>query len=234
MLEREPDLTNSPVQPIPRWGPAGNSILRAHLGTTDYQQPPLPAAEGANALAYRTNEDVWRAIIGERVISGQEITLEGFDVLDWFPRAPGYLGGPPFPQSFSEISRSFESGGDQKEERRRKKIYNELRCNFPVCEVMPSLIAGQHNEARVWIEFHETEGDKKNERPLEVTWSAGDKHQVITVQRDTDPRFCATFHYHGPMLVQAKLSFPDGVAFGYVYVRMPTVYHRPDRGAIDL
>jgi hypothetical protein len=32
-------------------------------------------------------------------------------------------------------------------------------------------------------------------------------------------------HYYGPMLVQAKLEFPDKqVAYGYVYARMPTAY----------
>jgi hypothetical protein len=85
------------VQPIPRWGSAGNSILRAHLGTIEYQQAPLPEATAGNTLSYRTNEKVWRDVIGEAIIAGQEITLEGFDILDWFPRAPGlyYTQGAP-------------------------------------------------------------------------------------------------------------------------------------------
>ncbi|MEH2569079.1 hypothetical protein V1289_008706 [Bradyrhizobium sp. AZCC 2289] len=146
-----------------------------------------------------------------------------------------YLGGPSFPQSIATELREFETATDKQDEHRRRKLYNQLRYNLPVCEVMPSLISGQHNEARVWIEFHESTRDKKKDRPLAVTWSAGESNAVITVQGDKDHRFCATFHYYGPMLVQAKLSFSDGdVAYGYVYVRMPTVYRRPDHPPIDL
>jgi 3',5'-cyclic AMP phosphodiesterase CpdA len=146
-----------------------------------------------------------------------------------------YLGGPPTPQSFRAECRKFDSTEDGKDEARRYNNYINLRFNLPVCEVMPSLIPGQHNEVRLWIELHKSSRNKKEERPLEVTWSAGENHEVVTIQGNKDPRFCATLHYYGPMLVQAKLRFRGGhVAYGYVYARMPTIYPRPDRPAIDL
>ena len=103
-----------------------------------------------------------------------------------------------------------------------------------VCEVMPSLIPGQHNEVRLWIEAHRPEFQTEVQKPIEVSWSAGKYFEVITVRREDDPRFCATLDYYGPMLVQAKLLFPDGyIDHDYVYARMPTTYHRPD-AAIDI
>jgi TIR domain len=82
------------TQPI---GSGGRSILRAHFGTVDYRQAPPPAPESENVAEYRANEAVWRDIISERIIVGQKIKLEAFDVLDWFPRAPGLYHTPDAP-----------------------------------------------------------------------------------------------------------------------------------------
>jgi len=156
----------------------------------------------------------------------------------WLPRLIDdrpYLGGPNAPQTIAAKDREFDSKVDKKDEAQRNKRYTDLRYNLPVCEVMPSLIPGQHNEVRLWIEFHVSQWNPKEQKPVEVTWSAGKRHPVVTVPFKADPRFCATLHYYGPMLVQAKMRFRDGhVAYGYVYVRMPTIYPRPDSAAIDL
>ena len=39
-----------------------------------------------------------------------------------------------------------------------------------VCEVMPSLIPGQHNEVRLWIEAHRPEFQTEVQKPIEVSW----------------------------------------------------------------
>jgi hypothetical protein len=140
----------------------------------------------------------------------------------WMPRLIDdrqYLGGPRSPQSYKAVDQEFIPEKEKEEERRRSQQYSELRFHLPVCDVMPSLIAGQHNEVRLWIEHHYTQKyDEQKDAPVEVTWSAGPRHHVVTVK--DDPRFCATLHYYGPMLVQAKLRFKDGhVAYGYVYAR---------------
>ena len=55
-----------------------------------------------------------------------------------------------------------------------------------------------------------------------MIWSAGSKFETVTIQREDDPRFCATFDYWGPMLVQAELIFEKGAsAFAYVYAQIP-------------
>jgi 3',5'-cyclic AMP phosphodiesterase CpdA len=145
-----------------------------------------------------------------------------------------YLGGPRAPQTIAALPRKFADDEDKKDESLRKQRYEELRLNMPVCEVMPSLIAGQHNEVRLWIEPHRPEFQGENDKPVQVTWSAGKLHEVVTVHRQNDPRFCATLTYYGPMLVQAKIEFSDGsVAYSHVYARMPGAYQRPDH-TIDI
>nr|WP_249128192.1 metallophosphoesterase [Bradyrhizobium lablabi] len=145
-----------------------------------------------------------------------------------------YLGGPRAPQTFAAASRKFSDGEDGADEVIRKRRYAELRLNMPVCEVMPSLLPGQHNEVRLWIEPHRPEHQKDEDKPLRAIWSAGNLHEVIAVSREQDERYCATMNYYGPMLVQVRLEFSDGeYAHGHVYARMPVAYQRPDR-TIDI
>src|SRR5262245_57509062 len=84
-----------PLQPLPPGSWAGNSILGAHCGTIGYLLPPQSGgASRRGKPTYRKNEDVWKAIIGERVSAGQEIVMDHFQVMDWFPRAPGLYHTP--------------------------------------------------------------------------------------------------------------------------------------------
>jgi hypothetical protein len=47
-------------------------------------------------------------------------------------------------------------------------------------------------------------------------------HEVVTVEAARDSQMCGTFHYWGPMLIQARLEFSDGSAQeAHVYARMP-------------
>jgi hypothetical protein len=84
--------------------------------------------------------------------------------------------------------------------------------------VRPSLRPDQGYEAIVWICEH-----KDAQRPKSVTWSAGPKFSTITrVNRDVDVRFCATFDYWGPMLIQAAITFNDDtVQHAFIYARIP-------------
>jgi len=145
-----------------------------------------------------------------------------------------YLGGPRAPQTTSAIQRQYSREEDAAGDSLRKNRYEDLRLNMPVCEVMPSLVPGQHNEVRLWIEPHLPDKQRDDQRPVQVTWSAGELHRVITVRREHDERCCATMHYYGSMLVQARLEFADGhIALGYVYARTPSAYQRSDH-TIDI
>jgi len=90
---------------------------------------------------------------------------------------------------------------------------------MPVVEVVPSLIAGQAYEARAWLEPHSRSPEQV---PVRVRWSAGEKFATLVCYPDgADDRFCVSFHYYGPVAVQAVLEFADGhEATGYVYARM--------------
>lgn len=103
----------------------------------------------------------------------------------------------------------------------RIAYYEKLRGQMPVVEVMPSLIPEQAYEARVWITPHGRTLTEDKEL-LTVEWSAGSKFAVQTATKDTNSNFCIAYHYWGPMLIQAKLTFKDGhEAIGFVYARMP-------------
>lgn len=103
---------------------------------------------------------------------------------------------------------------------RRPAEYQRLRGNLPCVEVRPSLQPDQGYEAVAWLCRH-----NQAEPPAMVEWSAGPKFPVaVQIRRDTDPRFCASFHYWGPMLLQASMTFDDGNSeYAFVYARIPEV-----------
>lgn len=124
---------------------------------------------------------------------------------------PGQFGRTAFP------------GQRDKLEEKRKEEYGRLRNNMPVVEVLPSLMPGQGYEARAWIVTHQ--GNR--ESPKQVLWSAGNKFDRKISYADTAPDFCVSFHYWGPMLIQAELTFEDGaVETAYLYARLPDAITR--------
>lgn len=103
----------------------------------------------------------------------------------------------------------------------RPALYQKLRGQMPVVEVMPSLIRGQAYEAKVWIEIHK-EKPPYEEELIKVDWFAGTYFSVQTATLDSNEKFCVVFQYWGPMMIQAKLHFRDGhKADAFVYARMP-------------
>lgn len=127
----------------------------------------------------------------------------------------------PAPRDFDW--RTFDAERDRDAEDLRVREYARMHGYFPVVEVMPSLEAGQVNEARVWIVSHRPVGGTGRAPDLRrVRWSAGPKFPVIEVTAEQDPNFCATLHYWGPFLIQAHLEFANGEsADAHVYARLP-------------
>jgi hypothetical protein len=118
-------------------------------------------------------------------------------------------------------ARKFDAGSDPASEKARVGIYAKLRGNMPVVEVIPSFELGQAYEAKVRIEPHKSE-HMKREVPKEVIWSAGHKFEMCSCLAAKNPTFSATFGYHGPMLIQARIRFKDkSIADGYVYAHLP-------------
>jgi len=130
----------------------------------------------------------------------------------------------PVPKRLEE--RNFDPEADDKYETLRHKEYEVTRGNLPVVQVLPSLIPGQAYEALLWIVPHpHKQVESDHEYPIEVTWSAGRKFEVVTIKYEDDKHFCASLAYWGPMLVQTRLKFADGhEALSYVYARMPESY----------
>lgn len=123
------------------------------------------------------------------------------------------------------MERDFSPDLDGAFEEARKAEYERTRGNLPVVEVIPSLDPTQAYEAILWIETHPFgEAQPEEDKPTQVTWSAGNRFEVVTVERDLDPKFAASLEYYGPMLVQARIQFPDGEALSYIYVRMPASF----------
>lgn len=110
---------------------------------------------------------------------------------------------------------------DPSDESKRSDEYKRLRTWHPVAEVMPSLITGQAYEVNAWLILHRPE---KYTYPklTRVEWSAGPLFQKQICYETTNNNFRASFHYWGPMLLQAKLIFEDGyIVFAHIYSRMP-------------
>ncbi len=140
-----------------------------------------------------------------------------------------FLGDDHIPFSKSCTERVFDPAQDAEFETQRQAVYVDTRGNMPVVDVLPSLTPGQAYEAVLWIVQHPF-GEKKQESdiPRTVTWSAGRKFEVVTVNGEQDSNYAARLSYYGPMLVQARLSFPDGhEAVTHVYARMPTAFTAP-------
>jgi 3',5'-cyclic AMP phosphodiesterase CpdA len=132
----------------------------------------------------------------------------------------------PFRTVPNPVAPKVSHGVDPAAERKRRETYEALRYYLPVVDVSPSLAPGQEYEARAWIVRHERpDGVASYDPPVKVVWSAGKFFAVQTCLRTVDTNFCASFHYWGPMLLQAQLHFADGyVAEGHVYARLPIRY----------
>ena len=74
------------------WGVGGLiAFLGPIFGATDYllETTLPPELSEKNKSAYITNESVWRDLIGRNLIPGIPVVLQSFQIMNWFPRAPG-------------------------------------------------------------------------------------------------------------------------------------------------
>jgi 3',5'-cyclic AMP phosphodiesterase CpdA len=118
-------------------------------------------------------------------------------------------------------------------EKARQAQYADTHLNMIMCEVLPSLLAGQAYQARVWLVPHtDAEGRPRRGwiRPVRVQWSAGPFFDMVECLPE-DPRggsalslFSAAFDYWGPMLIQAQIFFKDEPsAYAYTYAGFPEI-----------
>jgi 3',5'-cyclic AMP phosphodiesterase CpdA len=123
------------------------------------------------------------------------------------PRASGRLDAPFSAAALAEMNDV------------RIREYARLRGNMLVVEVRPSLAAGQAYEALVWLVPKQ---GKNREVPVEVIWSAGRHFPVQRVSQAESKWFAISYHYWGPILVQARLRFADGkTEDSQIYARLP-------------
>ena len=136
--------------------------------------------------------------------------------------------GQAFPPVRVADVRDFTPGDDAEREKSRRAEYERTRGNLPVVELVPSLETTQAFEARAWLVHHVSTSpgvEDDNSYPNSVTWSAGQRFPVKTIERSEDPAFATAFEMYAAMLVQAELTFPDGkIERVHTYVRMPTQY----------
>lgn len=121
--------------------------------------------------------------------------------------------------------KKFESA-DKKDDKNRIKYYEKSRGNLPVVNVLPSLEPDQAYEAMIWIVQHPY-GVKKpiKDCPVKVIYSAGERFEVIEVNKNENDNFIAKFTYYGPMLIQVKMIFKDKKEFiTHIYARMPNQF----------
>ena len=64
-------------------------ILDPHFATASLARRPTKAARSLPDRTFETNEAIWHALISERLRGHMAVTLRGFHVFEWFPRAPG-------------------------------------------------------------------------------------------------------------------------------------------------
>lgn len=134
-----------------------------------------------------------------------------------------FFSGQNLPRPKRVATEEFGTAAHLKDEAIRSSLYNNVRFNLPVVEVVPSLQPKQAYEARVWIVPHRHR--KEEDIPLKVTWSAGKWFPTKTVKKEDDANFCTAFNYWGPFLIQGKLDFADGTsAYVHIYARIPKDY----------
>jgi len=123
------------------------------------------------------------------------------------------------PQQLFHLNVTNISKYDTQSEGVRKEEYKRLRCWMPVVDVMPSLVPGQAYQVNAWLTCHKKHCDPKLKT---VEWSAGELFGKQLCEAATNPNFSASFHYWGPMLLQAKLTFEDDyIAYTHIYSHMP-------------
>ncbi len=68
------------------------SVLIEHVANANYLMPSTAALEPEASVQDRTftaNNNIWEAILFERVRSGMNVKLDSFFLFEWFPRSPG-------------------------------------------------------------------------------------------------------------------------------------------------
>lgn len=65
------------------------NLINTQLNIASYLIHPLAVDKSLPDQHFSTNEELWRAIITEKVHANVTVHLEGFLLFEWFPRSPG-------------------------------------------------------------------------------------------------------------------------------------------------
>ncbi|MCC5653933.1 hypothetical protein LC609_29980 [Nostoc sp. XA013] len=64
------------------------NFLLQHFKNTNLQKPGNFQQNGTD-FCFKSNEDFWKVLLRERNTAFKSLILEGFRIVDWFPRTPG-------------------------------------------------------------------------------------------------------------------------------------------------
>lgn len=213
-------------EPVPLWSENNNKIPQVIISGGSCGSKELPNQISTNACnTYSIITIKWHP---EAKQSRIKVITRGLKTKDTKPISPDRWEWETINISDKIITpyKTIPKLGNIKtsqlsDDTQRKKYYNQLRFFMPTVEVMPSLIPGQAYEVRGWIVKHKPELNTEH-KLIKVEWSAGKLFKEITCLFGDNPSFSFSYHYWGPMLVQAKLFFDDGhEATSYIYARMP-------------
>jgi hypothetical protein len=84
--QRFEEITAPALMAVPEWQIA--DVVEPQVRTANYLLPPLELAVLPDRV-YQDNATLWYDIIRERLRASVTVTLEGFLLFEWLPRAPG-------------------------------------------------------------------------------------------------------------------------------------------------
>jgi DNA repair exonuclease SbcCD nuclease subunit len=213
-------------EPVPLWSQLSNRIPQVVIagGSCGSKELPTDVSEKAcntySVISIKWHPKAKQARINVITRGLRRKTYKQLTPDQWFWETVNISDKVIAPYKTIPTPGNFELASLENDERRLRQ-YEQQRYCMAVAEVMPSLIPGQAYEVRAWIVKHRPELNTDPDL-IKVEWTAGKKFKRVICSSDNNSNFVFSYHYWGPMLLQAKLIFADGYETEtFVYARMP-------------